>query len=345
MNTTKKLRTPSANSPNKLIKVVGVGSGGMRAVNRMYETGELTSASFLLFGGDRVILHESNLLPEEKINLDIEDLNWQTNPIACGEAYAQSKIALRQAFRDDQTKMVIIIAAMGKGFGSALSCMVANVAKEEGIFTLALVTTPFEFEGNRAKKRALEGLDELKHFTNALMIVDNERISHLCAPGQLFVDVDNVLFNVVKGLNNILVSSEQMEDNLSGIQTALSEKGLSMIGTGYTSSGANRLRVAFFAALRSTNFYGDCPTKTLSLHIYSPLGDAVRQEEYNEFLEFIHSQGWGTEFLSIKEHSVNRGSEFSVTVVASGYKRAEIRNYTFEIKNGSEGEAKETTNE
>ncbi len=159
-------------APLQSIKVIGVGGGGNNAVEHMYRQG-IQDVSFVLINTDRQVLDKSNVPNKLVIG---PGLGAGGNPDKA-QKYAEENAEAIQDIFDDSTDMVFITAGMGGGTGTGAGPVVARMAKERGILTVGIVTIPFLFEGRKKVLKALEGAKEMSKNVDALLIINNERLT------------------------------------------------------------------------------------------------------------------------------------------------------------------------
>jgi len=161
---------PENQSP--VITVAGVGNGGGNAVTNMYQQG-IDNVNFVICSADAKELEKSPV--SVKICLGKNDLDVSNNPQA-GRELAEESIDEIRAMLENGAQIALIIAGMGGGTGTGAAPVIARVAKESGIITVAIVTIPFRVEGRQRINQALEGISELKTHVDALLVIDNEKL-------------------------------------------------------------------------------------------------------------------------------------------------------------------------
>lgn len=177
------------------IKVIGVGGGGMNAVNRMIESG-VRSVEFIVANTDLQVLNASPA--EYKLQIGKNITNGRgagSDPEIGREAALESKEEIREAL--EGADMVFVTCGMGGGTGTGASPIIAEIAQEVGALTVAIVTKPFRFEGKRRMEQAIIGLDELKKHVDTLIVIPNDRLRDIIDKNTpmmaAFREVDNVL--------------------------------------------------------------------------------------------------------------------------------------------------------
>lgn len=166
------------NEPRSIIKVIGVGGGGNNAINHMYRQ-NIENVSFVVCNTDAQALHNSPVPTRLLIGPTVtKGLGAGNDPARAKEAAEESADEIAKLF-DDDTKMVFITAGMGGGTGTGAAPVVARIAKEKGVLTIGIVTIPFLFEGEKKILKALEGADEMSKYVDALLLINNERLTEI----------------------------------------------------------------------------------------------------------------------------------------------------------------------
>lgn len=222
-----------------IIKVIGVGGGGGNAVKHMYEEG-IEGVNFLICNTDRGAL-ESNLVPSQLV-LGESGLGAGANPDRARDlAYATKEKLID--FIGKETKMLFITAGMGKGTGTGAAPVVAEIAKEMGILTIAVVTYPFKFEGKQRAQFADTGIAELRKHVDSLIVVKNQNIIKYYNDEDLsaaFGYADDVLKNAVKCIAELITKNADQNVDFNDVRTIMQNSGEAMLGLA-TASGENRV--------------------------------------------------------------------------------------------------------
>lgn len=164
---------PASDPP--IIKVIGIGGGGCNAVKHMFDKG-IKGVDFVICNTDLQVL-ETNPIPI-KIKLGASGLGAGSKPEVGKKAAEESIEEIRNLLKNN-TKMLFITAGMGGGTGTGAAPVIANIAKELDILTVAIVTTPFMFEGNIRYQQAMTGIEELRNNVDALLVIHNEKLFEL----------------------------------------------------------------------------------------------------------------------------------------------------------------------
>ena len=236
---------------NAVIKVIGVGGGGGNAVQHMCE--ELTDVEFYALNTDGQALSKSKVQNVLQIGTNLtKGLGAGANPEVGKRAATEDRAKIEQLL--EGADMVFITAGMGGGTGTGGAPVVAEVAKEMGILTVAVVTKPFPFEGPRRMKSAEFGIDELTQHVDSIITVPNEKLLSVLGKGASLLDAFNatndVLGNAVKGVSELITKPGLINVDFADVRAVMTNMGLAMMGVG-EASGENRAREAAEAAISS----------------------------------------------------------------------------------------------
>ncbi len=240
-------------SQNAVIKVMGVGGGGGNAVSHMLD-GNIEGVDFICANTDAQALKSNRVRTLLQIGANVtKGLGAGANPEVGREAALEDKERIQEALSG--TDMLFITAGMGGGTGTGAAPVVAEVAREMKILTVAVVTKPFPFEGRRRMEVANRGIDELAQHVDALIIIPNEKLlSTLGKDVSLlgaFKAANNVLQDAVTGIAELITRPGLINVDFADVKTVMSEMGISMMGIG-RAKGENRARVAAEEAINST---------------------------------------------------------------------------------------------
>ena len=237
---------------NAVIKVIGVGGGGGNAVEHMVQT-ELEGVEFMCVNTDAQAL--AKMSAKELLQLG----STTTKGLGAG---ADPEVGRLAAVEDrehvaellDGADMVFITAGMGGGTGTGAAPIVAEVARELGILTVAVVTKPFPFEGRKRMKLADEGITELRENVDSLIIIPNEKLMKVlgrnCSLINAFNTANDVLRGAVQGIADLITRPGMINVDFADVRTVMSEMGMAMMGTG-SAKGEDRATVAAEAAINS----------------------------------------------------------------------------------------------
>ena len=237
---------------NASIKVVGVGGGGGNAVQHMVDIG-IEGANFISVNTDKQALDKNGAGTKLVLGMEITDgLGAGADPQVGREAALEDRDKLREMLKG--TDMVFVTAGMGGGTGTGAAPIVAQVAKELGILTVAVITKPFELEGSKRMKIAQEGIKELIEEVDSLITIPNQKLLEVlgedCSMLEAFKQANDVLAGAVRGISDIIIKPGLINVDFADVKTVMSEKGTAMMGTG-TASGQDRARIAAEHAVAS----------------------------------------------------------------------------------------------
>ncbi len=237
---------------NASIKVVGVGGGGGNAVQHMVDIG-IEGANFISVNTDKQALDKNGAGTKLVLGMEITDgLGAGADPQVGREAALEDRDKLREMLKG--TDMVFVTAGMGGGTGTGAAPIVAQVAKELGVLTVAVITKPFELEGSKRMKIAQEGIKELIEEVDSLITIPNQKLLEVlgedCSMLEAFKQANDVLAGAVRGISDIIIKPGLINVDFADVKTVMSEKGTAMMGTG-TASGQDRARIAAEHAVAS----------------------------------------------------------------------------------------------
>lgn len=313
-------------SPVAQIKVVGVGGGGCNAVSRMMKVG-VKGIEFIAVNTDAQALYHCEA--PHKINIGkatTRGLGAGANPDTGRQAAEESSEELRAAL--EGADMCFITCGLGGGTGTGGAPIIAEVSRELGILTVAVVTRPFGFEGNKRRQQAEEGLENLKSKVDSLITIPNDRILSIIDKKTPLVDaftvVDDVLRQGVQGIADIITIHGMINVDFADIRTVLANSGSALMGIGY-SAGENRASEAAKAAIESPLLEMDISgAKGVLFNVTG--GNDLAMFEVDEAARII-TEAADPDATIIFGAVVNDSytGEIKVTVVATGFDEAHKR--------------------
>jgi cell division protein FtsZ len=305
---------------NAKIKVLGVGGAGGNAINNMIAS-KLRGVDFIVANTDCQDLDRSTCSQKIQIGPSVTmGLGAGADPeigkLSCEESINEVRDAI------DHSDMVFITAGMGGGTGTGASPVAARECKESGALTVAVVTKPFSFEGEKRMKRAMEGIEELKKEVDSLIIIPNERLKVLGGKSTSFKDLiaraDEVLLQAVKGISELIISNGFINLDFADIKRVMEQMGTAIMGMG-SASGENRAAEAAQMAINSP-LLEDISiggARGLLMNITGP--SDMTMEEIDEASNYIKEEVnqdadifWGVVFDD------NLEDEVHITVIATG---------------------------
>jgi len=303
------------------VRIIGIGGGGNNAINTMISY-QLSGVDFIAANTDAQAL-AANLAPV-KLQLGAnltKGLGAGANPEIGRKAALEDVEMIREALKGSD--MVFITAGLGGGTGTGGAPVVAEVARELGALTVAIVTKPFQFEGKRRMKQAEEGLANLRMTADALITIPNQRLVSISGKSmtllEAFKKADEILYHAAKGISDIIVGHGMINLDFADVRTIMAETGLALMGTGI-STGENRCVEAAQKAI-SSPLLEDISIQGARGLLINITGDAsMTLSEINEATTLIQKEAhedaniiWG---MVIDERM---NGEVRVTVIATGF--------------------------
>ena len=320
-------------SSQAVIRVVGIGGGGSNAVNRMIEE-SVQGVEFIAINTDVQVLALSKA--EKKVQIGARTtggLGAGSYPEIGKKSAEESKDELRKVI--EGTDLLFITAGMGGGTGTGASPIIAAIAKELGILTVAVVTKPFGFEGKHRMKVAEDGIKELSPNVDTIITISNDRLLTLVNKktplNEAFKLADNVLLFAVKSISDLITVPGVINVDFADVRATLKDAGTAWLGLG-VGHGENRAMEAAKKALSSPllEFSVDGATRLL-LNVTG--GSGLTLYEINESVNFIKesaSEESNTIFGTAIDESLD--DEIRISVIAAGFDRKEISNSPLKIK-------------
>lgn len=308
------------------IKVVGVGGGGGNAINHMIESG-VSGVDFAAINTDAQDLHESEV--EETIHIGknlTQGLGTGMNPELGKRAAEETKEEIQGAVKNSD--MVFITCGMGGGTGTGGAPVVAQVARESGALTVAVVTKPFFFEGSQRKQLAEEGLQSLQKEVDALIVIPNDRLLQTVGEDataeEAFARCDEVLREAVEGIADLITTPGIVNVDFADIRSVMESAGSALMGVG-EGTGDKRAKEAATAAINSPLL--DVSVDGAEGVLFAVAGsDDLKMQEVQEAAKII-TESIDTDakviFGAFKDENLNQNS-VRVTVIATGFAEDKI---------------------
>jgi len=308
------------NEKSAKIKVIGVGGAGGNAINNMIAS-NLQGVKFIAANTDAQALEISQASIRIQLGEGItEGLGAGANPTVGRDAALENEEDIREALADSH--MVFITAGFGGGTGTGAAPVIAEICKDLGALTVAVVTKPFSFEGKKRSQQAERGIDALKQVVDTAITIPNDRLRGLASKKatlmEMFVRADEILLHSVKGITDLIMMPGVVNLDFADVRTTMSKAGLALMGIGI-SSGENRAVEAAGKAI-SHPLLEDVPiTGARGVLMNITASTDMEFEEVAEASEYIHNEVgeeaeifWGT---SVDD---KMGDEMRVTVIATG---------------------------
>ncbi len=318
---------------DSIIKVIGVGGGGCNAVNYMYKH-EIGGCSFIVCNTDRQALDKSDV--PVKIQLG-KGLGAGTDPTKGRNAALESQEEIQKKVLDSGTQMLFITAGMGGGTGTGASPVIAKMAKDRGILTVAVVTLPFKNEGNDSLSKAVDGIHELQKNVDSMLIINNEKLYEFYG-NQLVQDAfpktDEVLATAVRGIIEIINKPGYINVDFEDVKTMMRSSGMALMGCG-TGTGQNRLEDAVNGALESPllNDFDLTTARNLLVNVTAGNNEkGLRMDDYGRINSMIAEKTGGNIRKSktglIWDNDPEVGDRVNITVIATGFQYSRLVDIT-----------------
>jgi len=307
---------------SNVIKVIGVGGGGGNAVNYMYQKG-IKDVDFVVVNTDAQDLSKSPIPIKVQIGRELtEGLGAGAIPEIGRKAAEEDIDSIRKVLQED-TKMIFITAGMGGGTGTGAAPVIARLAKEMGILSVGIVTSPFEFEGRKRLKYAEEGIEELRDQVDSLIIINNNKLREVFGNlkyHEAFEKSDEILAKAASSIAEVITHNYKVNVDFRDVRTVLQESGTAIMGSA-TASGENRAKNVIESALDSPllNDNKIKGAKNVLLLIVSGTDD-VTLDEMSEINYYVQNEAGHTADIILGIGKDERlQDEIGVTIIATGF--------------------------
>ena len=307
------------------IKVIGIGGAGGNAVNTMISY-NLRGVDFIAANTDAQALGASS--SPVKIQLGVEatkGLGAGSDPDIGRQAAMETRETLREHL--EGADMVFITAGLGGGTGTGGAPIAAEVAKELGVLTVAVVTKPFLFEGRKRNGQAESGIGELRKSVDTLIIVPNQRLLSIGGRNlsllEAFKKADDILYHAVKGISDLIMVPGLINLDFADVKNIMSQMGLALMGTG-TAGGENRAVEAAQKAISSPLLEDNTIQGARGVLLNITGGPGMTIHEINEASSMIQAEAHEDAniiFGTVVDETM--GDEIRITVIATGFETAE----------------------
>ncbi len=310
------------------IKVIGIGGGGCNAVNYMYEQG-IEGCSFIVCNTDSDHLRGCSV--PVKIQLGT-GLGAGTNPTKGRNAAIESQDLIAETLFDGNTQMVFLTAGMGGGTGTGATPVIAKMAKDKGLLTVAVVTIPFQNEGDKAITRALDGIHELEKNVDSLIIINNEKLYQYYGNlliHEAFPKADEVLATAVRGIIEIIKRPGYINVDFKDVKTMMKDSGMALMGCG-VGHGKNRIEEAVKGAFESPllNDFDLKSARNVMVNItYGRNEQGLMMDQMKELNELIDSYTGGANNFKrglVWDEDPEVGDTLRITSIVTGLKFADV---------------------
>lgn len=308
------------NEKSAKIKVIGVGGAGGNAINNMIRSG-LQGVKFIAANTDAQALEISRADTRIQLGDSItEGLGAGANPQIGRDAALETVEELRKSLQDSH--MVFITAGLGGGTGTGATPVIAEICREMGALTVAVISRPFSFEGKKRAQIAEQGLNELKKVVDTAITIPNDRLRALASKKatlmEMFMRADEILLHAVKGITDLIMMPGLVNLDFADVRTTMSKAGMALMGVGIA-SGENRAIDAAEKAISHPLLEDISIAGARGVLMNITASSSMEFEEVAEASERIHKEVgedaeifWGT---SVDD---SLGDEIRVTVIATG---------------------------
>lgn len=313
---------------DETIKVMGIGGGGCNAVNYMCSQG-ITGCSFIVCNTDSMHLQRCQV--PKKIQLG-SGLGAGTDPTKGRKAALDSQQVIEEVLFDGKTQMLFVTAGMGGGTGTGATPVIAKMAKDRGILTVAVVTIPFKNEGNKALTRAVDGIRELEKNVDSLIIINNEKLYEYFGGllvHEAFPKADEVLTTAVRGIIEIIKKPGYINVDFEDVKTMMRDSGMALMGCG-VGSGPDRIEQAVKQAFESP-LLNDFDLKTASkvlVNITSGRNDqGLKMDDMNAINDCIDEYTGGNNNFKrglIWDDDPEIGDQIHITSIVTGLRFSDV---------------------
>lgn len=307
------------NDDEPIIKVLGVGGGGGNAINYMANS-YLEGVEFISANTDIQALRKTNVDRQIQLGCDItKGLGAGTKPEIGKQAALESAEKIKEAIAD--ANMIFLTAGMGGGTGTGAIPIIAEIARELGILTVAVVTKPFDFEGKKKQIAANEGIAELEQYADSLIVVHNQKLIPVLGASltvdNAFKAANDVLLDAIQGITELITRPGLINLDFADVTTTMLSMGSAIMGSG-SASGDNRARVAVEQAI-------SCPLlEDVDLHgakgiLVNITAADMEMAEFEEIGNIMNSFATADTVIKIGTAvNADMNNEIKVTVVATG---------------------------
>ena len=311
-------------APNAVIKVIGVGGGGGNAVAHMV-SGNVDGVEFITANTDAQAIKNCGAKTQLQLGGNVtKGLGAGANPEVGRQAALEDRDTIMDALQG--ADMVFITAGMGGGTGTGAAPVVAQLAKEMGILTVAVVTKPFPFEGRRRMQVALKGIEELSQHCDSLITIPNEKLITVLGRNatmiQAFRAANDVLLGAVQGIADLIVRPGLINVDFADVRTVMSEMGLAMMGSG-SARGDDRAQAAAEGAIQNPLLDDVNLSGANGILVNITAGPDFTMSEFDEVGRTVEQ--FASEDATVVIGTVldpDMQDEVRVTVVATGLNRA-----------------------
>ena len=305
-----------------IIKVIGVGGGGCNAVKNMFEEG-IEGVNFMVCNTDAQAMQNNPVPVRIQLGVTLTGGRGAGNLPEQGEQAAIENLDDIRDVLEGTTKMVFITAGMGGGTGTGAAPVIARLARELDILTIAVVTIPSRSEGKRRFDQALEGVEKLREHVDSMLVISNEKLHKIYGnlpASQAFKKADNIITTAVKGVAEIITLHGNINIDFADVSTVMAGSEVFIMGTGLA-EGPNRAMNAVRQALESPLLDSSSirGTKDILLNIISGT-EEITMSEIGEIIDYLQDEaGQDATIIWGNGTDAKLGEQISVTIIATGF--------------------------
>ena len=307
---------------SSIIKVIGVGGGGCNAVKHMFEEG-IVGVDFIICNTDAQAMQNNPVPIRIQLGVTLTEGRGAGNLPAQGEQAAIENLDDIRNVLEGTTKMVFITAGMGGGTGTGAAPVIAQLARELGILTIAVVTLPAPAEGKRRYDQARAGIDKLKEHVDSMLVISNEKLHKIygnLTASIAFKKADNIITTAVKGVAEIITLHGNINIDFADVCTVMARSEVFLMGTGFA-TGPGRAMTAVQQALESPLLDSSSikGTKDILLNIISGT-DEITMGEIGEIIDYLQdAAGQDATIIWGNGIDLKLENQISVTIIATGF--------------------------
>lgn len=307
-----------------IIKVIGVGGGGGNAVNHMFRQG-IRDVEFVVCNTDAQALATSPIPTKIQLGASLtEGLGAGADPERGRSAALESEEEIKGLFTP-ATKMVFITAGMGGGTGTGAAPVIARIAKEMGVLTVAIVTSPFSFEGRIKLNNAYKGIEELRQHCDTVLLILNDKLFEIFGDlpkSKAFAEADNILTNAAKSIAEIITVPGYVNVDFEDVKKVMKNAGQAVIGSAMA-TGESRARKVIEAALNSPllNSRDIRGAKKILVTMFYSQESEMTMSETSEIMRYI-GEKTGVDVDELIHGDIidnDLGTNIRVTIIATGF--------------------------
>lgn len=307
---------------SSIIKVIGVGGGGCNAVKHMFEEG-IVGVDFIICNTDAQAMKNNPVSVRIQLGVTLTEGRGAGNLPEQGEQAAIENLDDIRDVLEGTTKMVFITAGMGGGTGTGAAPVIAQLARELGILTIAVVTLPAPSEGRRRYDQARAGIDKLKEHVDSMLVISNEKLHKIYGnlPASVaFKKADNIITTAVKGVAEIITLHGNINIDFADVCTVMAGSEVFIMGTGFA-TGEGRAMKSVQQALESPLLDSSSirGTKDILLNIISGT-EEITMGEIGEIIDYLQeAAGQDATIIWGNGIDLRLGDQISVTIIATGF--------------------------